>query len=94
MGEEGAGAASGESGDDFADTWRGGGWPRGAADFGPEVVLGGEREEGGGGAAGGGEGGAVKAGEDVGLQYVRVQGGDSGSAAFYSGGGGGGGGRE
>ncbi|KAK9921366.1 hypothetical protein M0R45_029877 [Rubus argutus] len=69
-------APSGEGGDDLAETWRGGGGPRGVADVGPEALLGGERAELGGGAGGGGKSGAVEAAEDVSLNYVRMDGGD------------------
>lgn len=75
VGEEREGAV-GEGGDDLAETWRGGGGPRGVADVGPEALLGGERVELGGGAGGGGESGAVEAAEDVSLNYVRMDGGD------------------
>lgn len=46
------------------------------ADVGPEGVVGGEGVELGGGGGGGGKRGAVEAGEDVGLDYVRMDGGD------------------
>ncbi|KAL4359617.1 hypothetical protein AHAS_Ahas08G0095300 [Arachis hypogaea] len=52
------------------------GGPGGGADGGPEVVLGAETAEVGGRGGCGGEGGAVEAGEDVGVDDVRVKIGD------------------
>lgn len=70
----------------MTDTWRTGGRPRGVGGVGPEVLVGREGAELGGRGRGGGEGGTVEAREDVGLDYVWVDGGDCGSAADVVGG--------
>ena len=74
VGEDGA-VAGGECGDDVAGGGIIEGGPRGGAGVAPEVVRRAEMAEVGGGGGGCGEGGAVEAGEDVGVDDVRVDGG-------------------
>lgn len=74
-----------ECGNYVVDTGIGDGRPRGGADVPPECLFGGEGVQLGGCTCGGGEGGAVEAGEDVGHDYVRVDGGDGGVAALIKG---------
>lgn len=71
VGEERA-VAGGERGDDPADERVPSGRPCGGAYVHPEGVLGGEGVELGGGAADGRQGGAVQAGQDVGLDDVPM----------------------
>lgn len=75
VGEERA-VTAGETGDDFSDTWRGGGGPCGAANFSPETRFPREGVELLGGGGGGGEGWPVQAGQDVGPYDVGMDGGD------------------
>lgn len=85
VGEERA-MAAGERGDHLADTWRGGGGPRGTANVGPEARFPREGVELGGGGGGGGQRRAIKAGEDVGPDDVGVDGGDRRGAVVIDGG--------
>lgn len=75
VGEDGA-VGGGEGGDEGGGDRVVEGGPRGGADVMPEVVFGAEAAEVGCGGGGGGEGCAVESGEDVGLDDVRMDGGD------------------
>lgn len=78
--------AGGEGRDEAADAWVGGGGPGAVADLLPEGFLGGEGVELGRPTGGGGECWAVQSGEDVGLEDVRVDGGDRRGIAVGGGG--------
>lgn len=75
----------GEGGDEAVDAVLGGGGPGVVADVPPELLVGGDSVEVGRRTGCGGDCWAVESGEDVGLNYIGMDGGDIGGSAVWDG---------